>query len=273
MCTYLKTIIIQLSENELHQYHIIETVSESLSIFTWPCAYILAAFISINKHFILDKTVIELGAGTGLPSLIAFKCGAKRVILTERVDSPTASHLLQMTIDINNASSKCDVREFSWTTSSYVTLPVPDVILGSDIFYSSEDFDGIFSTIAGMFKCNPNAIFIVTYQVRSIHRTIIPYLDLYHLTVETIPLETFMHPVHYEGAVNIFIPDSMLNDISSPISKRAKISGCSNTLALSDEIGIRDGSLTDLNYQNSVVRILPTLDSLYLLIIRSDSNL
>ena len=49
----------------------------------------LTAQIIINKEFNFDvtgKTVIEFGAGAGLPSIVAGKCGAKNVIATDYND-------------------------------------------------------------------------------------------------------------------------------------------------------------------------------------------
>ena len=48
------------------------------SMFTWPCALVLSAFIaSWPKENIIDKSFIELGAGVGLPTLTAAKLGTK----------------------------------------------------------------------------------------------------------------------------------------------------------------------------------------------------
>ncbi len=75
--------------------------------------------------------------------------------------------------------------------------PVPcDIVIGSDIFYSSENFDDIFTIIAAVFISNPNAVFITTYKERSSKRSLIPYLDLYCMTAEYIPLESFLHDAH-----------------------------------------------------------------------------
>ena len=44
--------------------------------------------------------------------------------------------------------------------------PYCDVGLGSDIFYSPEDFDDIIAIIASLCIANPAMVFLTTYQMR-----------------------------------------------------------------------------------------------------------
>ena len=45
-------------------------------------------------------------------------------------------------------------------------LPFCDIGLGSDIFYSSEDFDDIMAVIATLVLINPRFVFYTAYQMR-----------------------------------------------------------------------------------------------------------
>jgi len=74
-----------------------------------------------------------------------------------------------------------------------------DYIFAADVFYSTEDFNNIFLTVASIMTMNENAIFLTTYQERSIKRTIRPYLDFYNLDAVIIPRSTFLHEAHSIG--------------------------------------------------------------------------
>lgn len=51
-------------------------------MYTWPCAPVLAWYLWSHKSEITGKHVLELGAGTSLPGVVAAKCGA-RVTLSD----------------------------------------------------------------------------------------------------------------------------------------------------------------------------------------------
>ncbi|GMF22143.1 unnamed protein product [Phytophthora lilii] len=57
----------------------------------WDCALVLAKFLANDAYFARDffvnKRVIELGCGIGVPGLAAAALGAKEVVLTDMVRS------------------------------------------------------------------------------------------------------------------------------------------------------------------------------------------
>ena len=55
---------------------------------------------------------------------------------------------------------------------------------------------------------NPRIVFYTTYHERSIARSLVPYLDLFSLSAENVPLASFLHPAHSEGICEfINVPD------------------------------------------------------------------
>lgn len=42
----------------------------------WPPSFILARFLSLNRELVKGRRILELGAGLGIPSVVAVSCGA-----------------------------------------------------------------------------------------------------------------------------------------------------------------------------------------------------
>lgn len=60
----------------------------------WQAGRLLADYLETNgKDLTKNKTVLELGAGAGLPSLICALCGAKQVVVTDYPDAELIENL------------------------------------------------------------------------------------------------------------------------------------------------------------------------------------
>src|SRR5689334_17781361 len=64
----------------------------------WPSAYALCEFITEQPHWLRNKTVLELAAGLGLPSLLAAQL-ATEVTCSDYI--PDAVEMMQRSIDEN----------------------------------------------------------------------------------------------------------------------------------------------------------------------------
>jgi predicted nicotinamide N-methyase len=52
----------------------------------WSGSKVMADFLVVNRQYVEGKRTIELGAGTGIPSLVALACGSRCSILTDYPD-------------------------------------------------------------------------------------------------------------------------------------------------------------------------------------------
>jgi predicted nicotinamide N-methyase len=67
--------------------------SDSQTLFTWPSAILLASYIA-SSNVTNGLSTLELGAGCGLPSIIAALVGkGTRCVLTERPDDRILQNL------------------------------------------------------------------------------------------------------------------------------------------------------------------------------------
>lgn len=100
----------------------------------WPSAIALAKFLANRPDLYSGKTVIELAAGLGLPSLVTAKHAGK-VITSDYI--PAAVDVIKKSV-IHNRYTKMEVLELDWNS-----LPEKlqgDLLLLSDINYDQAEF-------------------------------------------------------------------------------------------------------------------------------------
>lgn len=107
----------------------------------WPAAKALAQFILDNLKYTEGKRVIELGAGLGLPSLVAAR-NASTVLCTD--SEPEAVAVAKASADY------AKLKNFNVEVSNWEKQSVPlntDVLLLSDVSYDPAAFSFLIKTI------------------------------------------------------------------------------------------------------------------------------
>ena len=116
----------------------------------WESAEILSNYFASNPKLIRGKTILELGAGTGLVSMVCKFLEAKEVIATDR---ESVLHALQSNVELNcPESSKCsdfvDVAVLDWVEPTLFDGNIePDVIVGADLVYIEDLFPALIATL------------------------------------------------------------------------------------------------------------------------------
>ncbi|KAJ4714137.1 Methyltransferase-like protein 23 [Melia azedarach] len=149
---------------------IIENIKEEYGLFVWPCSVILAEYVWQQRDRFPGTNVVELGAGTSLPGLVAAKVGSN-VTLTDDSDRVEVLENMKRVCELNKL--KCQVMGLTWGVwdASIFDLQ-PQIILGADVFYDASAFDDLFATITYLLQNSPGSIFITTYHNRSGHHLI-----------------------------------------------------------------------------------------------------
>eukprot|EP01031_Cornospumella_fuschlensis_P028398 gene28398-34285_t len=168
------------------------------STFTWPAAEVLSAYL-LSSAELRGKRVLELGAGTGLPSIVCGLCGASSVTITDRKDERELYGVVQESISLNNLSEVCRVVEMDWD-SPLEKSDMVDIVLGSDVFYNPEDFVKVFRIVNSFIEINSSCLFITSYHQR---KTIKYLLKQFKMTAEVVPLDSFLHPAHSLGECQV----------------------------------------------------------------------
>ena len=126
----LVDIALETSDND-------EPESDPYGAVLWPSACTVANYLLSNysKEQLQTLKLFEIGAGTGLVSLIACKAGCRQVIATDYNSLPLA--LLQKAMHINNVQSECMVTTLQFdvkNTSQHIPKDV-DIFLVADLLY------------------------------------------------------------------------------------------------------------------------------------------
>lgn len=98
----------------------------------WPSAEALSQYLSDNPKLIRDKTVLELGCGLGLPSLVAAHLGAK--VLATDFHPDVEEYFLR---NCRHSSIKCNYQRLNWREDKQ-DIGTFDVVMGSDVLYESK---------------------------------------------------------------------------------------------------------------------------------------
>ncbi|XP_020091467.1 methyltransferase-like protein 23 isoform X1 [Ananas comosus] len=160
------------SSDEDHEFYvdIIENMQEDYGMFVWPCSIILAEYVWQQRLRFSGSTVVELGAGTSLPGLVAAKVGAN-VVLTDKSEDKEVMKNMRSICNLNKVN--CKILGITWGEWDDPIFDLnPSIVLGADVFYDSTDFDDLFATVAFLLQSSPGAVFITTYQNRSGHHLI-----------------------------------------------------------------------------------------------------
>lgn len=99
----------------------------------WPGAHLAARLLDTNSASVRGRTVLALGAGTGLEALMAARLGAARVIACDI--SPLALALLRHGAE---KAGLANVETQTFDLFSQDALPLADVLVCSDLLYNPE---------------------------------------------------------------------------------------------------------------------------------------
>jgi predicted nicotinamide N-methyase len=121
----------------------------------WTSGRLLVDYIHRNvdeRMQLHNKTILELGSGTGLVGLAMALCSPKRVILTD-----LSSHIKSLSQNIDRNSrlipklTQVDAVVLDWTTITAASvremLPI-DLIVGTDIAYMPEFYTPLITTLS-----------------------------------------------------------------------------------------------------------------------------
>ncbi|KAI7867134.1 hypothetical protein BDF14DRAFT_1805945 [Spinellus fusiger] len=182
-----------------------EALDPAYGCYIWPSALLMGDYVWYHRKQFMHCTVLEVGAGTSLPSLVLASTEAPpRLIIS---DLPSILPVIHACLDQN---ALCPDPQKLWVcglvwgeTGSENSIDqliahvssqrgMIDYILGSDTFYDPSDFEKLIMVVAYvMHRHNKQCRFITAYQERSAKRSLQYLLDKWHLKCRLIPRDSF----------------------------------------------------------------------------------
>ncbi|KAF2100611.1 S-adenosyl-L-methionine-dependent methyltransferase [Rhizodiscina lignyota] len=143
---------------------------------TWEDALHLGSYLtsSHGRALVEGKNVLELGAGTGLLSILSARhLGAKHVLATDGDASVVESIKSNFFLNALDTRANVECAILRWGTylggmdHEGVMSGMFDVILGADITYDAKFFPGLVSTFEDLLELRPSATIIISAIVRN----------------------------------------------------------------------------------------------------------
>ncbi|KAJ7672655.1 nicotinamide N-methyltransferase [Mycena rosella] len=135
----------------------------------WNAARAFASYLDHNRELYSDGFVLELGAGGGLPGLVAAKNGAKHVVLTDYPDADLVTNMEFNTRE-NSLRDRVSVQGYVW---GHPVQPMLDalpsgadgfqLIIMSDLVFNHSQHDALLKTCERCLSAAEGACVLVFY--------------------------------------------------------------------------------------------------------------
>lgn len=174
----------------------------------------MAEYLEVNKRELIEgKTVLELGAGAGLPSLVAAINGAKQVVVTDYPDAELIENLQLNIQQCDQLSSPCNIvaSGYLWgadTSELKRNLPIAeqnagyDLLILADLLFNHSEHKKLLTSVQQTLRRSPTSqalVFFTPYRPW-LYEKDLTFFDLARhggFEVEKI-LETVMPKVMFE---------------------------------------------------------------------------
>lgn len=159
----------------------------------------------------MNKRILEIGCGTGLPGILAAKFGAN-VILSDSCTLPNSIKHIHRCCSANKLEPNKDIEVIGLTwgilLKSVFDIGPIDYIIAADCFYDPTVFEDILVTVSFLLNadnCDWKPVkFLFTYQERSADWSIDHLLQKWNLQCTNVSLKYLEHlcPIEIDQLMN-----------------------------------------------------------------------
>ena len=128
----------------------------------WSSAIGLSKYIGNNQHLFIDKKVLEIGAGLGLPSIMAAYF-AQEIVVTDYM--PEAIEFAERNWKLNHSDGNTRFELLDWRSIATFSQKY-DIVLASDIAYEKGGCEVLFTALEKLL--NPQGILLLSEPNRYI---------------------------------------------------------------------------------------------------------
>eukprot|EP00484_Ammonia_sp_Unknown_P009983 CAMPEP_0197058272 /NCGR_PEP_ID=MMETSP1384-20130603/105818_1 /TAXON_ID=29189 /ORGANISM="Ammonia sp." /LENGTH=272 /DNA_ID=CAMNT_0042492957 /DNA_START=21 /DNA_END=839 /DNA_ORIENTATION=- len=160
----------------------------------WPSAILMAEYLYANPNIVVSETILELGAGCGLPSFLCCKLGANQVFGSDATKYPNVLKQLTESAELNGdeVSEIFEAVGLTWGRFTKETIKLrPTLIIGTDLFYDDCDYEDILANVNYYFTKGAKAFYTVI-QRRATTKRIAGLLLKWKMKCEEIDILNFI---------------------------------------------------------------------------------
>ena len=164
-----------------------------LGCVVWPAAELLSMLVAdvFNKSSlnidVKDKFVVELGAGTGLPTIVAGLSGARIALATDRkdiIDKCTKSNILTRPEGLRGVYN-VQGEILDWNGQSVWNFigkyGKPDIIIGADLIYHESAFEPLVQTLKSLSDKNTQIVITGKERYKELNEKFISSLKVFKI--------------------------------------------------------------------------------------------
>ena len=158
----------------------------------WASALALSQYLVASKIDFQGKKILEIGAGLGLPSIVAAKLGAD-VCVSDYL--PEAVDFSRKNFEKNNLTADFQILDWRTPDKSFAA----DIVLAADVAYEKRMFE--YLPLAFKAFCKPNGTILLSEPNRGLAQFFLQNLHNQGFEVEkiTIPVTLF----NFEHTINV----------------------------------------------------------------------
>jgi predicted nicotinamide N-methyase len=144
-----------------------DTPPDYLGLDIWPAALELCGYLKDHPTIVEGASVAELGAGVGLPALLAARLGATRVVISD-YEPIVVSHVTR-NAQLSGVSDRCSGLRLDWTKLDALHgtdhLQSYDVVLAADVLYIADIMGAFLDALVALLRPK-SGVAIIGHQMR-----------------------------------------------------------------------------------------------------------
>jgi len=159
-------------------FQVRQNLELGLGAVVWDCGRVLASLMEdLSLNIFENKTVIDLGCGTGFCGILAKRLGARNVVLSDTASIGCLAEENMTFAENANVIPNCNaikVESFDWCdegTPNWVPLGGFDIVLASDCLYESKIYDDLLSALERVLA--NDGMLLLAYKMRHSDRELV----------------------------------------------------------------------------------------------------
>ena len=161
----------------------------------WPSSIALSDWLFRHPEMVKNKSVLEIGCGLALPSMVAHQLGAVMTV-SDYISDPL--ELVKYNWNLNGMGV-APVMLLDWRITDDV--PQADVLLASDVAYERRMFDALKMAFSRLIK--PDGVVLISEPQRSLAKEFFEGLEREGLNVSTETIGVTLKGINYKINVRV----------------------------------------------------------------------